>query len=87
MVVEHFKNNDPIPVYQRFRDHGRMAPGGITYISSWVDEKFECCYQLMETADRNLLEEWMAHWSDLIDFEVHRVLTSDEAAKLIQVRS
>ena len=33
------------------------------------------CHQLMETHDRGLLDDWMANWSDLIDFEVHPVTT------------
>ena len=49
MVVEHFKNHDPVPVYRRFRDRGRMAPEGLVYVSSWIDDKLERCYQLMET--------------------------------------
>ena len=43
-VVEHFKNKDAVPVYRRFRGRGRMAPEGLSYVSSWVDDKFECCY-------------------------------------------
>ena len=79
MVIEHFKNKDPVPVYRRFRDRGRMVPEGLVYLSSWVDQKLERCYQLMETHDRALLDEWMASWSELIDFEVHPVVTSKEA--------
>ena len=79
----HFKNRDAVPVYRRFRDRGRMAPEGLLYVSSWVDDKLERCYQLMETADRTLLDEWMGNWSDLVDFEVHRVITSAEAAAKI----
>ena len=86
MVVEHFKNKDAVAVYRRFRDRGRLAPEGLTYVSSWVDEKFERCYQVMETADRRLLEEWMANWSDLVDFEVHAVVTSKEASQRIAGR-
>ena len=26
MIVEHFKDNDPLPVYRRFRDKGRDGP-------------------------------------------------------------
>lgn len=37
----------------------------------------------METHDRALLDEWMANWSDLIDFEVHSVITSKEAVEKI----
>src|ERR1700730_9897639 len=72
MVVEHFKNKDAVSVYRRFRDSGRMAPEGLCYLSSWVHDNLERCYQLMETHDRRLLDDWMANWSDLIDFEVSR---------------
>ena len=81
MVVEHFKQGDAIPVYRRFRDHGRLAPEGLIYVSSWVDEKLERCYQLMETEDRALLDQWMAQWSDLVEFEVYPVILSKEAAE------
>jgi hypothetical protein len=83
MVVEHFKNRDAVPVYRRFRDYGRMVPEGLVYVSSWVDHKLERCYQVMETHDRALLDEWMANWSDLVDFEVYPVVTSKEAAEKI----
>ena len=86
MVVEHFKHKDAVAVYRRFRDNGRMAPEGLIYVSSWVDNNLDCCYQLMETHDRRLLEEWMANWSDLVDFEVHAVVTSKEAAERIAPR-
>jgi hypothetical protein len=39
------------------------------------------CYQVMECDDPALLEEWMSHWRDLIDFEVVPVVTSAEAAE------
>lgn len=80
MVVEKFKNHDPLPVYRRFRERGRIAPEGLRYINSWVDENLACCFQLMESEDRALLEEWMNHWRDITDFEVFPVLTSEEAA-------
>jgi Protein of unknown function (DUF3303) len=86
MVVEHFKNKDAVAVYRRFRDHGRMAPEALMYLSSWVDDKFERCYQLMATEDASLLDEWMANWSDLVNFEVHAVVTSQQAAKSIAPR-
>jgi hypothetical protein len=34
----------------------------------------------MEAADRALLDQWMAQWADLVEFEVHPVMTSQEAA-------
>ena len=86
MVIEHFKDKDAVPVYRRFRDSGRMAPEGLRYLSSWVDDRLERCYQLMEANDRALLDQWMANWSDLVDFEVHPVMTSNEAAEKIAPR-
>ena len=86
MVVEHFKHQDPVPIYRRYRDQGRLAPEGVTYVSSWVDEKLERCFQLMETDDRALLDAWMAAWDDLVDFEVYPVLSSDEAAAKVAPR-
>jgi len=86
MVVEHFKGGDAAPVYRRFRDYGRLAPEGLTYVSSWVDTTLERCYQVMETADRLLLDQWIAEWRDLVDFEVYPVITSKEAAERIAPR-
>jgi len=86
MVVEHFKNKDAVPVYRRFRDKGRMMPVGLIYVSSWVDQELGRCYQLMETDDHALLNEWMANWNDLIDFEVYPVITSKEAVEKVAPR-
>jgi hypothetical protein len=83
MIIEHFKNRDPVPVYRRFRDRGRLAPDGVQYVSSWVDEKLERGFQLMEAPNRMLLDEWIANWSDIIDFEVHPVISSKEAAEKV----
>jgi hypothetical protein len=83
MVVEHFRNGDAVPVYSRFRDHGRLAPAGLEYVSSWVSEKLDHCYQLMETEDRALLDQWMANWSDIVEFEVYPVISSKQAADKI----
>jgi hypothetical protein len=86
MVIEHFKGGDAAPVYRRFRDRGRLAPPGLTYVSSWVDANFERCYQLMETDNPHLLDDWMAHWNDIVEFEVYPVITSAQAAERIAPR-
>jgi predicted small metal-binding protein len=81
MVIECFKDGQAGRVYARFRERGRQAPDGLTYLDSWVDLPGGRCFQLMQTDTRDLLEAWMAHWSDLIDFEVVPVVTSAEAAQ------
>jgi hypothetical protein len=80
MVIEHFKNGDPAPVYRRVRQQGRLMPDGLTYVVSWVEPTLDRCYQVMEAGNRALLDEWMGNWSDLVDFEVREVITSAEAA-------
>ena len=86
MVIETFRGGDAVPVYRRFRDRGRLAPDGLRYVSSWVDERLERCYQVMETNEPELLDQWIANWSDIVDFEVHPVITSSEAFARIEPR-
>jgi hypothetical protein len=86
MIIERFRDRDAIPVYRRFRDQGRLAPSGLTYIGSWVSTDLTCCFQIMDAPDRSLLDQWMARWADLVDFEVVPVVTSVEAQALIAPR-
>jgi hypothetical protein len=79
MIIEHFRNG-PVPVYERFRARGRLAPDGVKYINSWVTPDLQHCYQVMECDDRALLDVWLAAWADLVDFEVLPVITSAEAS-------
>jgi hypothetical protein len=82
IIVETF--TDPVAVYRRFRDRGRLAPDGLNYINSWVTPDVKRCYQVMECADRSLLDDWLAQWRDIVDFEVVPVITSSEAAAKMQ---
>jgi hypothetical protein len=83
MVIERFRPGQARAVYRRFRDHGRMAPDGVRYVSSWVDLDYHRCFQVMDADDEGLLQQWTANWSDLIDFEVIPVRTSQDAATAI----
>ena len=86
MVVEHFRGGDPLPVYRRFRDRGRLAPDGLRYVSSWVTNDLRHCWQVMECDDESLLRQWIAAWHDIVDFEVFPVVTSAEAAAAVAPR-
>jgi len=86
MVVEHFKNGDAVPVYRRFREQGRLAPAGVNYVGSWVTSDLTRCFQIMESPDRALLDQWIAQWADLVDFDVVPVITSAEAAASVAPR-
>jgi hypothetical protein len=86
LIIEHFRDGDPVPVYRRFRERGRLAPDGLEYRGSWITEDLRRCYQVMECDDRRLLDEWIAHWSDVVDFEVIPVVTSAEALAKVAPR-
>jgi Protein of unknown function (DUF3303) len=79
MVVEHFLQGAR-PVYQRLASEGRQLPAGLEHVDSWVDARLGRCFQLMETEDPALFDEWTAAWSDLARFEVVPVIDSAEAA-------
>jgi Protein of unknown function (DUF3303) len=79
MVVETFVRGAG-PVYERLAERGRMMPPGLTFVDSWIDESLGRCFQLMETDDPGLFDEWIAQWSDLVAFEVVPVIGSTEAA-------
>lgn len=76
MVVEHFRNNDPKRVAERFRRNSRMLADGLVYHASRVDPERARGLQLMETTDPNLLKQWSADGADLVDFEVVPVFSS-----------
>jgi len=86
MVVENFRDGNPLPIYRRFRDRGRMAPDGLKYVMSWVTADHARCFQVMECDDRQLLDQWIANWNDIVDFDVIPVITSPEAVAAIGPR-
>jgi hypothetical protein len=80
LVIEKFTRGAR-PVYERAAERGRMLPPGLEYVDSWIDERtLDRCFQLMETADPSLFDEWIASWSDLARFEVVPVIDSAAAA-------
>jgi hypothetical protein len=83
MIIEHFRDGDALPVYRRFRDKGRLAPDGLRYVSSWVTSDLRRCFQVMECDDVRLLDDWMAQWQDIVEFERIPVMTSADAATAV----
>src|SRR3954453_4492291 len=83
MVIERFKDRDPIPVYKRVRDQGIKFPEGLRYVGSWIEPNFDRCFQLMECDDLRLLQQWVLQWRDLADFEIVPVLPSKDTAEVV----
>jgi hypothetical protein len=83
MVIERFHDGKAPAIYRRFRERGRMAPDGVTYLASWVDLDFRRCFQVMEPDGIEGVRQWAANWNDLTDFEIVPVRTSADAAALM----
>ena len=86
MVIEQFRNQDGKSVYRRLRQKGRLMPDGLEFVNSWVAADLGRCFQLMECSDVGLLQQWIAEWSDLIDFEIVPVVPGKETAAALADR-
>lgn len=84
MVIERFRDRDAKAVYRRFREQGRGAPEGLTYVGSWIEANLDRCFQLMECDDARLLQQWVAFWGDLVEFEIVPVVPSAETRATIE---
>jgi Protein of unknown function (DUF3303) len=62
MVIERFRQGAR-PVYERAATAGRMLPPGLRYIDSWVSERLDVCFQLMDADKPDLINEWMERWA------------------------
>jgi hypothetical protein len=83
MVIEHFNQAAATEVYRRVRDKGRALPDGLTYVDSWVEASLQRCFQLIETDDPALLQQWVLHWSDLGTFEIVPVVPSARTREVV----
>jgi Protein of unknown function (DUF3303) len=85
MVIERFRDNDMVPVYQRVRERGRSLPEGLEYVDSWVAADFSRCFQLMRSADLRLIQAWILEWRGSgVTFEIVPVATSAEARAVVE---
>ena len=59
---------------------------GVRRCPARVTEDLRRCFQIMECDDRRLLDQSMANWNDITDFEVIPVITSAEATAAVSLR-
>ena len=85
MVIESFRDNDMVPVYQRLREGGRSLPEGLEYVDSWVEANFSRCFQLMRCDDLTLIQAWILGWRNCgVTFEIVPVVTSAETRAVVE---
>jgi Protein of unknown function (DUF3303) len=63
---------------------GPRGADGLRYEGSWVEASFERCFQLMECDDARLLQQWVAFWGDLVEFEIVPVMAATETRQAIE---
>ncbi|HEY1276952.1 MAG TPA: DUF3303 family protein [Thermoleophilaceae bacterium] len=83
MVVERFTPEGAREIYRRVREGSRLLPEGLRYVDSWVRADLRGCFQLMECDDLALLQEWIAGWGDLAEFEILPVVPSTATQELM----
>lgn len=84
MVIERFRDQDARAVYRHFRDAGRGTPEGLRFVGSWVEANLDRCFQLMECDDARLLQQWVLHWRELVEFEIVPVVPGAETYELVK---
>lgn len=85
MVIERFRDNDMVPIYQRLRDEGRGFPDGLKYIDSWIEPNFSRCFQLMECDDLRCIQRWMLERRGSgITFEIIPVVGSKDTQEVVK---
>ena len=84
MVIERFRDNDMIPIYQRLRESGRSLPDGLEYVDSWIEPNFARCFQLMRCDDPRPFQEWVLQWRGFgVTFEIVPVVPSNETQAVV----
>ena len=83
MVIERFKDHSVRKIYERLEERGRLMPEGLRYIDSWIQADYRRCFQLMECDDAKLFQQWVAHWDDLMEFEIIPVTASAQARNAV----
>jgi len=84
MVVERFSPGSIPGIYRRLRDEGRTLPEGLSYVDSWIEVGLGRCFQLMESDDAGLIQQWLLDWSGMFEVEVVPVIPSKEMQSLVQ---
>ena len=73
MVVENFKPGLMDKNLEVYNEKGRLFPEGLYYLNSWTNSEKNICFQLMESNDPALFEEWFKEWHEFVDFELYSI--------------
>lgn len=83
LVIETWRDHNTFAVYRRFQENGPMLPDGLKYRGSWTEANLRRCFQLMDCEDGRLLQQRVARWGDLVDFEIVAVCSSKDTSEVL----
>ena len=88
MVVFPLTSNGYEERVGRFLESGAPPPEGVTMHGRWFTLGHDLGFIHCETDDPSLIYRWTSEWGDLVDFEVHAVISDQQAgAVLTDLRS
>lgn len=67
----------------RFLETGAPPPEGATLLGRWITLGHNRGYMLAESDTPKTIFRWVCEWNDLINFEVHPVIDSNEAGEVL----
>jgi len=71
MIIERFRDGNPLPVYRRFREQGPPRTRGLA-IRHELGDGSRVLLPGHGVRGSQLLTQWTARWADLIEFEIIR---------------
>ena len=85
MVIERFRDNDMLPVYQRLaRQPAGLCPRVSNMSTAGSKPNFSRCFQLMRCDDPRLFQQWALEWRGSgMTLEIVPVVTSKETRAIV----
>lgn len=68
----------------RFLENGAPPPEGVKLLGRWFTASHSQGFMLVETDDANALFRYTSEWADLIDFEIHPVVTEEDTVPILK---
>jgi hypothetical protein len=85
----HYMVTFPLTTYgykervSRFLETGAPPPEGVTVHGRWFTLGHDVGFMHCESEDPKAIYRFVSEWAELVDFEVHPVISDQEAAEVL----
>lgn len=85
MIVGSWERSTLQEVGSRFAsgEHA-VPPEPCKVITRWHDPSSRLFWLVVDAPDSKIVQEWMSHWTDIIDWMTHTVLDDQEVGDLLR---